>query len=126
MGIIETRALKGMTAINDIYKQKAVVKEFKVAPPKMPKEIPKKSDPQKFITAELKKLYVIFLRKHKKCEIQGPNCTGKATCAHHTEGRLPSKVLNTTLWKASCAHCNTWCETHHADAAKKGFKKSKF
>lgn len=126
MGIIETRAMKGMGAINDIYKQKAAEREVKVKPPKPAKEIPKRSEKQTTVMAELKKLYPIFLAKHKTCEIDGPECTKKPSCIHHTEGRLPSKVLDSTKWVASCEKCNLWCETHHAEAAKKGFKKSKF
>jgi hypothetical protein len=124
MGYLEILKLKGM---GHLYpNRKAAEKEVKVAPPKMPKEPNKRSATQKHIIAELKRLYPLFLATRKRCEIQGPNCTGKATCAHHTEGRLPSVVLDTTKWKASCSACNLWCETHHADAAKKGMKKSKF
>lgn len=124
MGLAEIRKLKGL---ENLYpKEVAAEKEVKVKMPKPAKPIPKQSDTQKFINTELKKLYPIFLSKHPNCEIQGPNCTGKATCAHHSEGRLLSKVLDVTKWVPSCSNCNTWCETNHADAAKKGFKKSKF
>jgi hypothetical protein len=126
MGLTETRLLKGMGAINDVYKQKAAEKELKVKSPKPIKQIAKRSNNQKAIMAELKKLYPIFLAKNKKCAIEGPGCTKEATCIHHTEGRLPSKIMLTGLWVASCSSCNLWCETHHAEAAKKGFKKSKF
>jgi hypothetical protein len=122
--LAEIRALKGLS--NLYPKEVAAEKEVKVKMPKPPKEIPKRSDNQKVVIAELKKLYPVFLKKHPTCEIDGPGCTQKATCAHHTEGRLPSKVLDTTKWVASCTPCNTWVEVHHAEAAKKGFKKSKF
>lgn len=124
MGIAEIRKLKRLEGLYP--KQVAAEKEFKVKMPKPVKAIPKKSKTNKFITSELKKLYPIFLAKHKVCEIQGPGCTGKATAAHHSEGRLPSKVLDITKWVACCAPCNLWCETHHGEAQKKGFKKSKF
>ena len=122
--LAEIRALKGM---GHLYpKQQAAEREIKVKAPKPSKEIPKRSDKQKEIMAELKKLYPIFLAKHKTCEIDGPECTKIATIIHHTEGRLPSKVMDSTKWVASCAPCNSWVESHHAEAAKRGFKKSKF
>lgn len=124
MGLAELRALKGL---GHLYpNEKAAVKERIVKQPKFPKPPKVRSDNMKKVVAELKKLYPIFLRKHPKCEIQGPNCTGKATCVHHSEGRLPSKILDQTKWIASCAADNLWCETDHAEAAKKGVKKSKF
>lgn len=124
MGLAEIRKLKG---VDHLYpNEKAAVKSFKVKVPDAPRPIPKKSDTQKFIDGELKKAYPIFLRLHPRCEIQGPDCNGKATCAHHTEGRLPSKVLDQSKWVPSCGPCNTWVEVHHAQAAKRGLKKSKF
>lgn len=90
------------------------------------KGIPKRSEKQKDIIKELKNLYPVFLKSKPLCEIQGPKCTVKATCVHHSEGRLPSKVLLMSKWYASCYPCNLWCETHHKAAAEAGFKKSKF
>lgn len=124
MGYQEILEMKGLGYLYP--NRKGAEKEIKVRAPKVPKAVNKRSEKQKGVIAELKKLYPIFLSKRKTCEIQGPECTVKATCIHHTEGRLPSKVLDSTKWVASCEKCNLWCETHHADAAKKGFKKSKF
>lgn len=90
---------------------------------KMPKEPNKKSDNQKAIDKELKKLYPIFLAKHPACEIKSPKCTKKATCIHHTKGRGKNEVLAVETWKASCTACNLWCETNHAEAEEKGVKK---
>ncbi len=85
----------------------------------------KKSPDQKDIDRELKKLYPPFLLKHPLCEIHGPHCLGVATCAHHSEGRLPSIVLDMTKWIPSCAPCNLWAETHDKEARASGAKKSR-
>lgn len=91
-----------------------------VKPPTPPK---KESEHIKSVKAELKKMYPVFLAQRTKCEINSPNCTKKATCVHHTQGRGKNEVLNVGTWKASCEPCNLWCETNHAEAAAKGFKK---
>ena len=93
---------------------------------KKPKEINKVSEKRKDINQALKTIYPLFLAKHPKCEIGSPNCTKDATCIHHTEGRLPSKVLDQTTWKASCYPCNLWVEENDATARELGHKKSKF
>lgn len=124
MGLAELRALKGLS--NLYPKQVATEREIVVKPGKLPKPPNKRSEGQKKIMAELKKLYPVFLAKNKLCVIHGPNCLGVATCVHHSEGRIGDKVLDKKTWVASCEPCNNWCETHHAEAAKKGFKKSKF
>ncbi len=100
--------------------------KIKPKEPEKRKELPKRSAKMKVTVKELKKLYASFLKKHPFCEIQGPGCKKIAVCAHHTEGRLPSKILDTTKWVASCAPCNLWVEENHKEAEKKGFKKSKF
>ena len=100
--------------------------EIKPVEAKKSKPIAKRSAKMKGTVKELKKLYAQFLKKHPFCEIQGPNCKKIAVCAHHTEGRLPSKILDTTKWVASCAPGNLWVEENHKEAEKKGFKKSKF
>lgn len=74
----------------------------------------------------LRPLIIIFLSKHKFCEIQGPNCTKLATCVHHSEGRIGEKLLDVKTFVPSCTSCNLWCETNDAEAREKGFKKSKF
>lgn len=106
--------------------QKATEKEIKVKAPKVPKPAKKRSEKMKKIVAELKKLYPLFLLKHRGCQIKGPDCTRIATVVHHTEGRLPSKILDQSKWMASCAICNMWVEQADGEARKKGIKKSKF
>lgn len=125
MGIVEIRASKGLGAINEVYKQKPAEKEFKIGAPKMPKPINPVSLTQKEIKTQLKKMYPVFLSTRKRCEIDGPNCTKKSTCIHHTEGRAQSIVLDATKWMASCGPCNSWVESADAEARAKGFKKSK-
>lgn len=124
MGLTEIRALKG--ASNLYPNEKAAVKEIKVKSPKPLKPIKKRGDDMRVIMTELGKLVNIFLTKHKNCEIQGPECTGKATCVHHSEGRLRSKILDVSKFVASCSWCNGWVERADGIARKKGFKKSKF
>jgi hypothetical protein len=87
--------------------------------------INKVSEKMKGVKAELKKLYPLFLKVHPKCEINSPECTGTATCIHHTEGRGKNEVQNQGTWKASCTRCNGYVEDHHAWAEERGFKKSR-
>ncbi len=123
MGINEIRALKG--AGNLYPAQKAAVKALIVRAPKPAKKPAVRSEKQKAVVSELKKLYPIFLRKHPVCEIDGPQCQKKAVCVHHSEGRGVNEVLKQSSWVASCAWCNGWVETADAQARKNGFKKSR-
>lgn len=85
--------------------------------------IPKKSDKQKEIDKELKKLYPVFLAEKKFiCEIQSPECTKTATCVHHKKSRGINEVLDVETFMASCERCNLYVETHDAWAREKGFK----
>lgn len=91
------------------------------------KEIPKRSESMKETMKELKKLYPVFLAKHPNCEVNlSPQCTKKATCIHHRNGRLKDNILNVETFMASCETCNLYVETHSALAKEKGVKKSKF
>ncbi len=93
--------------------------------PKPVKEISKESVKMKGVKAELKKLYPIFLQKHKKCQLKMEGCTKESTVVHHTEGRGPAEVLNQKTWKASCVGCNLQVEIKHAEAESKGLKVSR-
>jgi hypothetical protein len=94
---------------------------------KIKKEIPKRSESMKETMKELKKLYPVFLAKHPNCEVKlSPECTKKATCVHHINGRLKDNILNVETFMASCETCNLYVETHSALAKAKGVKKSKF
>lgn len=100
------------------HKDKNSPKEVK---PK--KAISKKSDKQKEIDKELKKLYPVFLAEKKFiCEIQSPECTKTAVCVHHKKGRGINEVLDVETFMASCGACNGYVESHDAWAREKGFK----
>jgi len=94
------------------------VKEGKVKNPIKPK-----SDKQKEIDKELKKLYPVFLAEKKFiCEIQSPECTKTAVCIHHKKGRGINEVLDVETFMASCTACNGYVESHDTWAREKGFK----
>lgn len=89
--------------------------------------IPKRSEKQKKVMAELRKLYPVFLEKHPLCEVRlSPDCTKIATCIHHVRGRLKDNLFNVKSWKSCCETCNLRAETHHKEAEEAGMKKSKF
>jgi len=95
-------------------------------PIKAPKEIPKQTKKTKSINAQLKELYPVFLQKKNfKCEIQSPECTKTATCVHHAKGRGKNEILDQSTWKSSCQKCNSWVESHHAEAVQMGAKVSR-
>lgn len=136
IGIANIRKLKGLDNINEAYgiKDKPVKDDTKPSQP-IPvkknakagkKPIAKRGDKMKAVMKELKKLYPVFLAKHPNCEIQGLNCTSKATCIHHSEGRGKMQITKQSSWIPSCGPCNAWCESDHAAAKLLGFKKSKF
>ena len=90
--------------------------------PVIPEPIQKESGKMKSVKSELKKLYPIFLQKHKTCQLKTPVCTKKATCIHHTKGRGPNEIKDESTWKASCTACNLWVEQNHAAAEERGLK----
>lgn len=65
-----------------------------------PKELPKRSDKQKAIITELKKLYKIFLAKpgNKVCKIKSPVCTKTAVTVNHIR-RRGKNVFNQDKWE---------------------------
>lgn len=64
--------------------------------------------------------------KGKDCGIKSKDCTGKAQGIHHLAGKATIELLlDENNWVPACNACNLWCETHHADAVEKGFKKSR-
>lgn len=91
------------------------------------KEIPKKSDKQKEIDKELKKMYLVFLSKpeNKYCKVKQPGCTKVATVVHHLRGRIGDQVFEVKDWMPSCPLCNIVLE-NDPKAREKGLKKSKF
>lgn len=84
-----------------------------------------RSEKMKGIISALRPLYDKFLADRPICEIRSEDCTGQATCVHHTEGRGVNQILDNSKWKACCSACNLWCETHHAEAEDKGMKVSR-
>lgn len=96
-------------------------------PKKEPKPIAKKSDNQKSIDKELKKLYPIFLAEpeNERCAVKQKGCLGKATVVHHVRGRIGEQVFETKDWMPSCIWCNMSLE-NDPKAKEKGLKKSKF
>lgn len=74
---------------------------------------------------EYSKISKAFLAEHEMCEIQSPECTGKATEIHHTKGRIGALLIDTKYFMASCSCCNQYVEKHDAWARENGFKKSK-
>lgn len=66
-----------------------------------------------------------FLAKNSICQIQSPECTGKAQGIHHRAGRLGKLLLLVKFWMAACNRCNNYCELHDGWAREKGFKVSR-
>jgi hypothetical protein len=106
---------------------------FRHKPKNSPKEvkpkkaIAKKSDKQKEIDKELKKLYPVFLAlpENERCQLKLKGCLDKANVVHHVRSRIGQQVFEVKDWLASCAPCNNALE-NDPDAYKKGLKKSKF
>lgn len=93
---------------------------------KVPRQpIAKRSAKMKDIMKALKSAYGPYLKAHAVCGINSPDCQGKASCIHHTEGRGIKVVLNQSTWMPACGPCNSWVENHDAEAREKGFKKSR-
>lgn len=64
--------------------------------------------------------------KDKSCGIRSNDCTGAAQGIHHLAGKGTIELLmDENNWIPACNACNLWCETHHAEAVKKGFKRSR-
>jgi len=104
------------------HKPKGQPKEVK---PKKP--IAKKSDKQKEIDKELKKLYPVFLAlpENKHCQLKLKGCLGKANVVHHVRSRIGQQVFEVKDWLPSCSFCNNALENDPL-AYEKGLKKSKF
>lgn len=64
--------------------------------------------------------------KGNPCAIRAKDCTGAAQGIHHLAGKDTIELLmDESNWVPACNACNLWCETHHAKAVKKGFKRSR-
>lgn len=64
--------------------------------------------------------------KGKPCGIKSKDCTGQAQGIHHPAGKGTIELLmDENNWIPACNACNLWCESHHAEAIEKGFKKSR-
>src|SRR4051812_12252237 len=46
-----------------------------------------RSEKMRGIIAALRPLYDAFMKDKEECEIKSPDCTGRAECVHHVEGR---------------------------------------
>lgn len=84
-----------------------------------------RSEKMRGVIAALRPLYDTFLKDKEDCEIVGPNCTGRAECVHHVEGRGIKVILDQSKWKASCSACNLHVEVKDAEARAKGHKTSR-
>jgi len=91
---------------------------------KQRKPVKKVSDKMKQALADLKKLVKRKLAEQPECELKMEGCTGKATTAHHSKGRIGKQLLNYKNLMSSCANCNRVCEEKDAEAREKGIKKS--
>ncbi len=89
----------------------------------------KRINPVSATRRDEKKIYMtlreVFLSTRPNCQIAAPGCTKKATCIHHTAGRIGKNYLDVSKWKASCTHCNNYVEIHDAWARENGFKISR-
>lgn len=64
--------------------------------------------------------------RDQDCGIKSKVCTGKAQGIHHPGGKVTIELLmDPANWVPACNACNTWCESNHAEAEKKGFKVSR-
>lgn len=75
---------------------------------------------------EYSKISKAFLAEHEMCEIQSPECTGKAECVHHSRGKVGALLMEEKYFMAACFRCNGYIEEHDSWARNNGFKKSKF
>lgn len=50
-----------------------------------------------------------YLATHKRCKIQGPSCTERATCVDHIVPHKGDMKLfwNRENWQAACASCHS-------------------
>lgn len=67
-----------------------------------------------------------FREDNPLCEINGPGCTVKTECVHHSKGRIGELLTDVKYFMAACYPCNLWVETDDAAARDRGFKISKF
>lgn len=126
MGLKELQALK-LAAIAKRHPEqepkKVTARKFNAD--KFRKPIAKRSEKTKVAITELKKLYPVFLSTRTECEIKSPVCTKEATVVNHNKGRGPNEILDQSTWTACCTACNSYIESHHAWAEKRGFKISR-
>ncbi len=91
-----------------------------------PKPINQVSDSMKEALAIYKPAAKLFREENPICQIQGPDCTKKTDCVHHTKGRVGDLLLEEKYWMASCTTCNLLVESADGWARVNGFKLSKF
>lgn len=91
------------------------------------KPLQPRSEKQKAVMAELKKLYKVFMSnpKNKQCRAKLEGCTLEATDIHHSRGRGKEFVLDIKTFVPLCRSCHTHLESHPELSEKLGFTKSR-
>lgn len=89
------------------------------------KPIEKRSEKQKAVISELKKLYKIFLAKNPKCKANLSGCTKQATEVHHAKGRVGANATDAKTFIALCHSCHRWVEENPEQAKELGLSKSR-
>lgn len=83
------------------------------------KAIDKKSEKQKKLDREYKKLVKQMLDENNLCEMKTPVCTGIAEGLHHMK-RRGVNLMNRKYLKRSCNACNGWAEKNPLKALELG------
>lgn len=78
------------------------------------KPIRRLSGKRKKQMAQYQKERIVYLEKpeNKRCAIDGPTCTKKATTIEHSGGRSGDMLLNQKYWKPACSACNLELENN--------------
>ncbi|UXO94086.1 HNH endonuclease [Pseudanabaena phage Pan5] len=103
---------------------KRIMGETSVKPAKA---LPKRSEKQKEVIKELKKLYKQFFAnpKNQKCRAKLSGCTKEATEVHHSKGRIGENATDPKTFVPLCHSCHRWVEENPEQAKELGLSKSR-
>ena len=72
-----------------------------------PSKVNKLSKSMEETLRDYKPLREQFLLENQYCQLRLNNCTIKAVCVHHKQGKATKELyLDTKKWMASCISCN--------------------
>jgi len=103
-----------------------VARVAKVPEKKKQKPIAKVAKKRKEVNKKYSVIVKEMLAESDRCEIQSPECTGKAQGLNHKQKRSPGNIIRKENLERACNACNGFCERNPKWAIENGHQISRF